>query len=48
MPNELAYLALLTWPLVTIGLFVKLRVERALIWSMLGGYLLLPPVAAFE
>ncbi|MCC6305025.1 MAG: hypothetical protein IT545_07490 [Rhodobacteraceae bacterium] len=48
MPNALAYLALMAWPLVVAGLFLRLPVPRALVWSILGGYLLLPPVAAFN
>ena len=42
MPNGLAYLMLLLWPMVCLMLFRKLKFERALIWSILGGYLLLP------
>lgn len=48
MPNSLAYLALLAWPLVTVALFLLLSLERALIWSILGAYLVLPPVAAMD
>jgi len=48
MPNGLAYLALLLWPLACLALFRRTSVERALIWSLLGGYLLLPPVANFN
>ena len=48
MPNGLAYLALLAWPLVAVGFFRSLSVERAVIWSILGGYLLLPPLVAFD
>jgi hypothetical protein len=48
MPNGLAYLALLAWPPVTLALFRALPIERALVWSILGGYLVLPPVAAFD
>ncbi|WP_349367894.1 hypothetical protein [Salinarimonas sp.] len=48
MPNTFAYLMLLAWPIVTIVLFRMLSHERALIWTLLGGYLLLPPVAAFD
>ncbi len=40
--NWFAYLALLAWPLVCMGLFVALPVEAAAIWSLFGGYLLLP------
>ena len=46
MPNSFAYLMLLIWPVVMIILFRKLRVERALIWSLLGAYLFLPPAPA--
>lgn len=48
MPNSLAYLALLLWPVVVVVLFRRLPMERALIWSILGGYLALPPVAAID
>ena len=48
MPNGIAYLMLLLWPFVTLVMFRKLSVERALIWSILGGYLFLPPLAEFN
>jgi hypothetical protein len=48
MPNSLAYIALLLWPVVVVVLFRRLPLERALIWSILGGYLILPPVAAID
>jgi hypothetical protein len=48
MGNSLAYIALMLWPLVVVVLFRRLSVERALIWSILGGYLLLPPVVAID
>ncbi|MDR5653674.1 hypothetical protein [Ruixingdingia sedimenti] len=48
MPNTLAYLMLLVWPIVTLAMFRRMAAERAVIWSVLGGYLLLPPVAAFN
>ena len=48
MPNTVAYLALLLWPLVVILMFRRMPIERALIWSILGGYLFLPPVARFD
>lgn len=48
MPNALAYVALIVWPLVILIMFRRLSTERALIWSILGGYLLLPPVARFD
>lgn len=40
--NALAYLALFGWPLVVGVLFARLPFERAAVWSVLGGYLLLP------
>lgn len=42
LPNTLAYVVLFGWPLVCVVLFVLLPVEAAAIWSLLGGYLLLP------
>ena len=49
MPNAFAYFMLIAWPLVTLVLFRRLPADRALIWSLLGGFLLLPPQpAAFD
>jgi hypothetical protein len=48
MPNTFAYLMLLIWPVACLVLFRRLAFERALVWSLLGGYLLLPPLAAFD
>jgi len=45
-PNIIAYIALALWPLVTWLMWRKLTPAQALIWTILGGYLLLPPVAA--
>ncbi|MES2144555.1 MAG: hypothetical protein V4516_09360 [Pseudomonadota bacterium] len=42
MPNSFAYLVLFSWPLVVVLLFWKLSVPRALVISILGGYLFLP------
>jgi hypothetical protein len=36
------------WPIVTIMLFVLLPAHRALIWSVLGAYLVLPVNTSFE
>lgn len=46
MPNILATLMLVLWPAVVWRLFVSLPAGRALIWSLLGAYLLLPPPPA--
>ena len=48
MPNPIAYLMLLLWPFVCLVLFRTQSVERAMVWSILGGYLLLPPLAEFN
>ena len=45
MPNSLAYLTLMAWPLVVALMFHRWSAERALIWSILGAYLLLPPAS---
>lgn len=46
MPNGLAYLMLAVWPLVTLVMFRRWPIERALIWSLLGAYMFLPPPPA--
>jgi len=46
MPNALALLALASWPLVSLVLFYKLPVGRAVLWSLLSAYLFLPPPPA--
>lgn len=48
MGNSLAYLALLAWPVLCLVLFRTQKLERALIWSILGGYLFLPPLTEFN
>lgn len=42
MGNAVAYAALFAWPVVAILLFRALPPHRAIIWTILGGYLLLP------
>ncbi|KPQ19500.1 MAG: O-antigen ligase like membrane protein [Rhodobacteraceae bacterium HLUCCA24] len=46
MPNAFAQLMLLIWPLVMIVLFRKLPADRAIVWGMIGAYLILPPAPA--
>lgn len=48
MPNSFAYLVLGAWPAFAVMLYRLLPFERALIWSILGPYLLLPPKTAFD
>src|SRR6516162_6924842 len=45
MPNLFATIALVLWPLVALALFHELPVNRALVWTILGGQLLLPIAA---
>jgi len=48
MPNTIAYAALLTWPFVTLAIFACMKPERAVVWSLLAGYLLLPVKTSFD
>jgi hypothetical protein len=48
MPNLLAYLALFTWPIVAIILFRQLPLHKALVWTLIGGYLILPSATAIK
>lgn len=48
VPNAIAYLMLAIWPVVTVALFRQLDPRKALIWTILAGYLLLPPVVAIN
>ncbi|WP_050524810.1 hypothetical protein [Pseudorhodobacter wandonensis] len=45
MPNALAYIMLIVWPVIAAVLFNRLPREKALIWSILAAYMLLPPLA---
>lgn len=46
MPNTFAFVMLLVWPLVSAYLFRRLTLGQAVIWTILGGYLLLPPTTS--
>ncbi|RLK07353.1 hypothetical protein [Ruegeria conchae] len=48
MPNSLAYLMLMVWPIIMVVLFKKLPAPRALLISILGGYVILPPNTYFD
>lgn len=48
MPNTFAYIVLFSWPLVAILLFRNLPLYKALIWTLLGGYLLLPTGTGYK
>ncbi|HCQ65976.1 MAG TPA: hypothetical protein DIU07_12860 [Rhodobacteraceae bacterium] len=43
MPNPIAYLVLFSWPLVAWIMYKRMPLERAFVWTIIGGYLLLPP-----
>lgn len=40
--TSFALIALFSWPVVAVLLFQRLPLKRAIIWTILGGYLLLP------
>ena len=48
MPNTFAYLMLFSWPVVAAVLFRVLPLQKALVWTLLGGYLLLPTGTSFK
>ncbi|MBV0891403.1 hypothetical protein KTN05_05985 [Paracoccus sp. Z118] len=48
MHSPLGFIVLLSWPLVAAVLFSRLDRVRAVIWTILGGYLALPPVVAID
>ena len=47
-PNIIAYLMLIIWPMVCWQLWQRLDPARALIWTILGGYLIMPPMTALS
>ncbi|NIZ14250.1 O-antigen ligase [Phaeobacter sp. HF9A] len=48
MPNSIAYLMLLLWPVAALVFFQRLPLQRAILLCLIGGYLILPPIAAFD
>ena len=48
MPNIIAYLMLMAWPVVCVMLFKRLELERAIVWTILGGYLVMPPKTSLD
>lgn len=48
MGNSLALVALMVWPLAGALLFSRGNVPQAIIWTLLGGYLLLPPIVTIN
>ena len=47
-PNIFAFLMIGLWPLITVMFWTRLDPARALVWTILAGYLLLPPLTAFN
>lgn len=48
MPNLFAYTMLIAWPLVAMVLFRALPLPKALIWTIIGGYLVLPSATVMK
>lgn len=48
MPNMIAYGALIAWPIVTIILFSQLGARKAIIWSLVAAYMILPLNTDFD
>lgn len=42
MGNWFAYITLALWPMISVALFLKKSVQTAVLWTLLGGFLLLP------
>ncbi|WP_156317385.1 hypothetical protein [Cypionkella psychrotolerans] len=47
-PNILAYLMLFVWPMLSWQMWNRLDPARALIWTVLGGYLIMPPLTVIN
>lgn len=49
MPNILAYMVLIIWPLIGVALFRRFPLGQAMVLTIVAGYLILPPPpAAFD
>ena len=46
--SPLAFIVLTLWPVAAGVMFSRLDRVQAVIWTLLGGYLLLPPVVAID
>ena len=46
--NLAAHIVLLSWPVVTLALFLMLPTQRAVIWSVLGAYLFVPSSVGYD
>jgi len=48
IPNTFAYAVLAFWPIASLMLFMAMPVRKAVLWTLLGGYLLLPTRTVFD
>jgi hypothetical protein len=48
MPNALAYIVLMSWPIVGLAMFATMPPARALLLTLLGGNLFIPPVVNID
>nr|WP_111299607.1 hypothetical protein [Paracoccus saliphilus] len=48
MGNSLTLIMLAAWPAVAAVLFARLSPRQAIVWTLLAGYLLLPPVVGID
>lgn len=48
MPNLFAFAVLAVWPLISLTLFATMPTHRALVWSVIGAYFLLPVGTSFD
>ena len=48
MPNIIAYIVLGAWPFVALLVYRRMPIERAFVWTIVAGYLILPPRAEFD
>lgn len=47
-PNAFAYLMICLWPILAWQMWLRMDAGRALVWTILGGYLILPPLTAIN
>ncbi len=47
-PNPIAWIVLLGWPLAIYLFYRKMTPDRALLWAVLGAYMLLPPLLKID
>ncbi len=42
MPNTFAYIALISWPFISLIFYMRMPVVKATFWTIVGGFLILP------